>query len=107
MLASIDCLEQFRPVHYLSLWAIWCYYNCFSTGGSLIPYGSTIMQNPKDQQDKDNKEATGAAGAATVTATPAVVGEEKDFVRIYSYSSCTCQRRKSPQLILFGAYIIL
>ena len=69
----------------------------FLYGGSLIPYGH-IVQNPKDRQEEDDKETTGAAGAAIATATTAAVAdrERKDCDGIYSYSSCSFQRKRSP-----------
>ena len=91
---------------YLSLWAIWCHYDCFSTKGGLIPYGRNV-QNPKDREEEDDEEA---AGAATATATATAVGEEIDCVRIYSYSSCSClskEKKKSTINTIWSGYYIL
>ena len=56
------------------------------------------VQNPQDQQQEDAEEEAATATAtdiATDTDTGiATAGKDKDCFEIYSYSSCTCQRRK-------------
>ena len=66
---------------------------------------TVYVRNPKDQQEEEVGEGGVAVAAAVATTT--AVAEEKDCLRIYYSSSCSCQRRKtSPKSILYGVDII-
>ena len=60
----------------------------------------TTVQNPKNQEEEDDEESD-KEGDDEATASTTAVAEEIDYIGIYYYSSCSCQRRKrSPKSIL-------